>query len=246
MRKPSRCSLLPGRATRGGECRGRRSAGGRGHAAVRGTGLGTLAALLLSATAVRAQVVEDYDYDNLRLRGVGVEVFYVSPNDLDETVGVGARFDLGFLGPHLRVMPRIAFWDSELEEKEVTRLETKLEELVFEQNPLQPRPDIQLGSVDQDALIFGADLHWMPVVEEPVRPYLGVGSEIYILNGSGDSIEGTFIEDRLDLLTAGVSGVVGLEIEVRNGLTLFGDVRGTLVADVRNVALTAGLAYIRP
>lgn len=188
----------------------------------------------------------DYDYDNLRLRGVGVGLLFVSPHDLDETVGLEVRLDLGFLGPHLRVMPRFAFWNSELEDGEVRRLQTKLEDLVARQNPGQPRPDIDLGDVDQDALIFGADLHWMPLVTGTVRPYLGVGSEIYILDGGGEAIEDTFIEDRLDLLTAGVSAVVGLEVQLRRSLALYGDIRGSLVADVRNVALTAGVALIRP
>lgn len=204
------------------------------------------AALLLVGSRAEGQRLEEYDYENLRLRGVGVELFYVSPNDVDATLGVGARLDLGFLGPKIRVAPRFAFWDSEVEEAELDSLATRLADLVQRQNPDQPRPEIDLGRVDRDAIIFGTDLHWLPLVDDPVRPYLGVGGEIYILDGSGEAIEGTFVEDALDLLTAGVSGVVGLEIDLERGFTLYGELRGSLVADVRNVALTAGIAYIRP
>lgn len=201
---------------------------------------------LLSSSPVRGQGLADYDYENLRLRGVGGEIFYVNANGLDATVGFGVRLDLGFLGPKIRMVPRFAFWNTELEQAELDSLATKLEDLVQEQNPGQPRPQIDLGTVDRDAIIFGTDLHWLPVVADPLRPYLGVGGEIYILNGSGEAIDGTFVESGLDLLTAGVSGVAGLEFGLQGGLTLYGEVRGSLVADVRNVALTAGVAYLTP
>lgn len=202
--------------------------------------------LALAPSPAEAQRLEEYDYENLRLRGVGAEVFYVSPHDLDGTLGFGARLDLGFLGPRIRVVPRFAFWDSELEEAALDSLAAKLEDLVQEQNPQQPRPEIDLGRVERDAIIFGTDLHWLPLVEEPIRPYLGAGAEIYILDGTGDAIADTFVEDGLDLLTAGVSGVAGLEVDLRRGIALYGELRGSLVADVRNVAVTAGVAYIAP
>lgn len=197
-----------------------------------------------AAAPLDGQGLEQYDYANLRLRGVGGELFLVSPNDHDEAVGFGLRLDLGFLGPHVRVMPRFAFWDSEIEEEEVERLETKLEDVVAEQNPDLPRPVIELGAIDREAYLGGVDIHWVPLITEPVRPYLGVGGEVYLLNGTGDAIEDTFVEDGLDLLTAGVSAVLGLEVQVQGGLTLYGDVRGALVADVRNVSVTAGVAYM--
>lgn len=201
---------------------------------------------LFAASPLVAQGLAEYDYENLRLRGVGAEIFFVSANGVDETLGIGARLDLGFLGPKVRVVPRFAFWDSELEEAELDSLATQLEDLVVEQNPGEPRPEIDLGAVDRDALIFGVDLHWLPGVDDPVRPYLGVGGELYVLSGAGDAIEGTFVEDGLDLLTAGVSGVAGLEFQLRGGLTFYGELRGSLVADVRSVALTAGIAYLAP
>lgn len=202
-------------------------------------------AILLLATPAEGQLAE-YDYTNLRLRGVGAEIFYVSPHGLDETLGFGARIDLGYLGPKVRVVPRFAFWGSEVTGGELETLATRLEDLVVEQNPGQPRPDIDLGTVERDALIFGTDLHWLPTAEDDVRPYLGLGAEVYVLDGSGAAIEGTFIEDGLDLLTAGASAVAGLEFDLQRGFTVFGELRGTLVADVRNVALTAGVAYIAP
>lgn len=207
---------------------------------------GVVAMLALGAAEAAGQGLAEYDYDNLRLRGVGGEVFWVSPNNVDPTVGIGARLDLGFLGPKIRVVPRFAFWDSELRDAELDSLATRLEDLVELQNPDQPRPEIDLGTVDRDALIFGSDLHWLPLVDDPVRPYVGVGAEVYVLSGEGEAIEGTFVEDGLDLITAGVSAVGGLELQLRDALTLYTELRGSVVADASSIGLTVGIAYLRP
>ncbi len=207
----------------------------------------TLAFLALGTFQVglEGQRLEEYDYANLRVRGAGVELFLVAPSDHDATIGVGGRLDLGFLGPNVRMMPRVAYWSSELTRAEVQRLESRLETLVEEQNPGQ-QVELNLGSIDRSALIFGTDFHWLPMVEGTTRPYLGLGAEFYILNGSGEAIEETFVEDGLDLLTAGASAVAGLEYELENRITLFGDLRGTLVADVGSFTFTLGVAYITP
>jgi hypothetical protein len=197
----------------------------------------------LAASPARGQNLEEYDYANLWLRGVTGEVFLVFPHNVEETIGFGARVDFGFLGPHVRLQARAAYWDSRLKTAEVRRFEDRVGELVIEQGGEIPEAGLDLGQIDRSALLFGADLHWMPTVSGLVRPYLGIGTELYFLSGSGDAIDDTFVEDGLDLLTAGVSGVAGLEFSL-NALTLYGDVRGALVADVRNVALTIGLGYI--
>ncbi len=202
-------------------------------------------AVLAGPAVLQGQSLDQYDYENLRLRGGGAELFVVYPNNVKSTIGVGGRIDLGFLGPKVRTMIRGAYWSSELKESETARFEGRLEELVEEQNP-GSSVSIDLGKIDRSALIFGLDLQWMPLPAERVRPYIGIGAEVYFLNGSGAAIDGTFVEEALDLLTAGVSGVGGLEVEIGGGFAVYGDVRGALAADVRSLALTAGLAYITP
>lgn len=225
----------------------RRDGSGRRPARLGAALAAALVGLTLTATAAEAQPrLEDYDYENLRLRGAGVEVFVIAPNDLDATIGIGGRIDLGFLGPNVRLMPRFAYWSSELTDTEIQLLEERIRTLVETQNPDAAPLALELGSVDRSALIFGGDVHWLPLVEETVRPYLGLGAEMYILNGSGDDIADTFIEDALDQITAGGSAVFGVEVDVGTNLTAYGDLRGTLVADVGGIAFTVGAGYLVP
>lgn len=190
-----------------------------------------------------AQGLADYDYANLGLRGVAGEIFFVDPSDVEATVGFGGRLDMGFLGPHVRTQLRIAFWDSELAQSEITRFETRIADLVESQNGV--RPTIDLGVIDRDAVIIGGDFHWMPTPENRIRPYLGFGTELYILSGSGEAIDDTFVDDALDLLTAGISAVGGLEFDLGSIFTVYGEARGSLAADIRSVSITGGIALIR-
>lgn len=224
----------------------RRRKGGLPGGATALAAIAALVAVLAGPEPATAQGLADYDYENLRLRGVGVDLGIVSPNDLDATVQIGARLDLGFLGPNIRLVPRVAYWDTELEEAEVRELADRLETLVEEQNPGQPRPTLDLGRVDRSAFITGVDLHWLPLLRETTRPYFGIGAELYFLNGEGPAIEDTFIEDALDLLTAGASAVGGVEVDVGGGFTAYGELRGTLVADANTIGLVAGLAFLSP
>jgi hypothetical protein len=191
-----------------------------------------------------AQGLDEYDYTNLGLRGATGEVFLVFPRGVKETIGFGARADWGFLGPHVRMQSRLAYWASDMKQDEVDKFNRRMEALVEDQNP-GTEVVIDLGTIRRSAFILGGDLHWMPNVRDIVRPYLGVGADLYLLNGSGDAINGTFIEDGMDLFTAGLSGVAGLEFGLTNTLAFYADVRGALVADVRSIAFTVGFGYIR-
>jgi hypothetical protein len=89
-------------------------------------GLAIVAGLLLTATA-SAQGLEEYDYANLGFRGFGVEVLYVNASQNEGTLGIGARLDLGFLGPNVRVVPRFGYWKAGVEASQVSELEAQLE-----------------------------------------------------------------------------------------------------------------------
>jgi len=199
--------------------------------------------LRLDGGEAAAQGLASYDYANLGLRGAAGEIFFIDPNDVDATVGFGGRLDLGFLGPNIRTQVRFAYWNSNLSQSEVTRFENRIADLVEAQSG--ERPIIDLGVIDRDALIFGADFDWMPAPDARLRPYLGLGTELYILSGSGAAIDGTFVDDSLDLLTAGISALGGLEYDLGGIFTAFGEVRGSLAADIRSVSIAGGIALIR-
>jgi hypothetical protein len=190
---------------------------------------------LLGAGDAVAQNLEEYDYENLGFRALGVDVMWANAKDAKGAVGFGVRADLGFLGPYVRVVPRFAFWKADIEDESVARFERNLEALC---NPAGC--SIELGELQRDYYILGFDLQWT-LADRTLAPYLGAGADLYILNDSGPAIKGTFLDDVV--VTAGLSGVAGLQFDTGKHLRLYADVRGTLVTSASNVAVYAGIAY---
>ena len=190
---------------------------------------------LFGAGDVAAQNLEEYDYANLGFRAIGVDVVWVNAKDAKGAVGFGVRADLGFLGPSVRVVPRFAFWQADIEDQAVDKLERNLEALC-----VPPDCNIELGEMQRDYWVVGLDLQWT-LANRTLAPYLGAGADLYILDDSGQAIDGTFLGDVV--VTAGLSGVGGLQFDPGKHLRLYADVRGTLVTSASNVAVYAGVAY---
>lgn len=193
---------------------------------------------LTAAVGVRpvpAQNLADYDYDNLGFRSLGVNVTYLGATDTDNGLGFEVRSDLGFLGPGIRVVPRLGFWKENVNVTEIRALEARIAELA-----LLPPSAINLGVIERSVAVLGADFQWTTRASR-VAPYVGIGLDAYLLNDSGAAIEGTFLDDRV--ITAGLSAVAGLELALQGGWIVYGDVRGSLVTDATNVAVAGGFAY---
>ena len=65
--------------------------------------------LLLLPARAAAQGLADYDYENLQFRGLGVEFGRVWPTETQSAYSFGIRADMGFVGPHVRIVPSARF-----------------------------------------------------------------------------------------------------------------------------------------
>lgn len=170
--------------------------------------------VLLGSGNLRAQDLADYDYENLRLVGVGIDFGGLAPTLVEPTLTIAARADLGFLGPGVRIMPAIRFWSSELREAGYE--------------------DSRVGSL---ALEVDGHYVWTDYVGEP---YLGAGAGLHFLNGSGASIDGTFVEDLLDTAMPALNLLGGIGLPLGPQLRVFVEARGVLATEVQYAALVAG------
>lgn len=191
--------------------------------------------LLAAAGRVPAQTLEDYDYTNLGFRAIGVEARWVDASQNESTIGVGLRVDLGFLGPYIRIVPRAGWWSANVNDSSVEELERQLEEV----SDLPPG-SINLGSLKRTAWNLGLDAQWT-LQEAVLAPYLGVGADLYLLDDDGAAIEGTFLDSVV--ITAGISGVIGAELNFLDHWRVYSELRGTLVTDASNASVGLGLAY---
>lgn len=202
-----------------------------------------LLALLAPPAPARAQSLEDYDYENLEFRGVGLEVGNIWPIRVEPALALGVRADLGFLGPGVRIVPRASFWSSRLRDEQVDELREQLLGLCRDQGS-----DClaELGEIRISDLTLGADAHYTFETGLAATPYAGLGASLHLLNGRGDVINGTFVEDLLDALAPGVDLVGGAELPLGGALRLFAEARGTVSSDVRYLGLSAGGSWFFP
>lgn len=202
-----------------------------------------LLALPASPALARAQALEDYDYENLEFRGVGFEVGAMRPSRVEPALVLGVRADLGYLGPNVRIVPRASFWSSRLRDEQVSELRDNLLGLCRDQGT-----DClaELGEIRVSDLALGADAHYTFETALAATPYAGLGASLHLLNGRGDVINGTFVEDLLDAIAPGVDLVGGVELPLGGSLRLFAEARGTVSSDVQYVGASAGGSWVFP
>ena len=209
-------------------------------------GWAVMVAALLVATPAAAQSLADYDYDNLNFRGVGFDWGWIWPTRVNATPAYSLRLDLGFLGPAVRISPSVTYWSSEMKLRELDRLADRLEQLpvLLEQGVTIDADD--LGTVEWSDLSLALDAHVVWTAPLNVFTYVGAGLALHTLNGRGDAIANTFIEDLLDSTTAGAAFMGGVEIQPVERFRFYGEARYTVASDVRYPGIRLGAALMLP
>ncbi|HET7274169.1 MAG TPA: hypothetical protein VFI91_03280 [Longimicrobiaceae bacterium] len=210
----------------------------------------SVAALLSLALAlpgaVSAQTLADYDYENLAFRGIGVDFGAVWPAQVEPTLSFGVRADMGYVGPHVRISPAIRFWSSSLRVEEVERLADQILLICEKQAAASCPSSLDLGEVDRSDLELSVDAHYLFNTGYTISPYLGGGLGLHLLNGQGEFINGTFVEDLLDTIVPGVNAIAGLNIPLGESLQILAEARYVLVSDVRFGYLGVGGVWNLP
>jgi hypothetical protein len=208
--------------------------------------LALTAALSLWPAAAPAQTLADYDYENLTFRGVGADFGRIWPNKVEPTSIWSVRLDLGYLGPAVRLAPTISYWTSRFRKTELDRLADRLSGLppLREQGVIVTGDD--LGDIHWSDLTIGVDAHVVWTAPLDIITFVGGGLSVHALNGRGDVIDDTFIEDLLDSTAPGASVLAGFEVQVAPGLRVYAETRYTLASDVRYPSVRVGGAFMLP
>lgn len=200
--------------------------------------------MLGAPCSAEAQVgdVTEYDYEHLRFRGVGLDAGYIFPSTVESTHVLGGRVDLGYLGPGIRLMAVVSHWSSRLNQSEVSRFEEQLEDLYNAQRPDGTPPIVlDLGEIRWSDWMVGLDGHVMWSMPLGLLGYSGIGLAAHIMNGDGAAIDGTFVEDLLDSVRAGVNGHLGIELPLHEKVRLYGDGRFDWLGDLYYFGLRGGV-----
>jgi hypothetical protein len=204
-----------------------------------------LAALLLPRAAA-AQSLADYDYENLTLRGLGFDYGYIWPDKVEPTPLWSVRIDLGFLGPAVRLTPTISYWSSRFRAGELDRLADRISQLPALQQRGITLSAADLGDIHWSDLTLGLDANVVWTAPLDVITFVGVGGSLHALNGRGDSIDDTFVEDLLDSTGAGAALLAGFEVQPVTRFRVYAEARYTLTSNVRYPGVRIGGALMLP
>ncbi len=201
---------------------------------------------LLAPVSAAAQGLADYDYEDLEFRGIGAEVGRIWPSQVEPTTSFGLRLDLGMVGPRVRIVPTARFWSSSLRREELDHLAEQII-LVCERQPDAECPEsLDLGEIRLSDLELATDAHFLPFPDAVVSPYAGLSLGLHLLNGRGDFIDGTFVEDLLDAVAPGLGTVAGVSVALGESLQVGGEARFMLASDVRYGSISVFGAWFLP
>jgi hypothetical protein len=196
---------------------------------------------LLGPAPLAAQGLAEFDYENLSFRGIMLDAGWVRPGRLDAVGSFGARLDLGYLGPGVRVTTGFSRWASELRRAEVAIFERQVADLVEAETG--SRPEVNLGRITWSDVALNADAHVVWRVPGGILTYAGGGATAHVMRGGGEAVDGTFIEDLLNTIRAGVNVHGGVEFPLTDRFRIVGESRIELVQSVTYGQVRAGLQY---
>jgi hypothetical protein len=182
---------------------------------------------------------EQFSSENLRLRAVGVDLGVMSGTNIRGTVSGAARFDIGLVTPRVRVLLGASYFRASVSNTALNRFEQRLQSIVID-----PSGDdiIMLGQIAWSDVTADIDLQYMLPQGRAVAAYTGLGLSVHARNGSGPAIRGTFVEDALDGITAGLNATLGAEFGAGRWRVAL-DGRGVLASGLSTIGISVGLRY---
>jgi opacity protein-like surface antigen len=201
--------------------------------------LGLASALGAGATAVSAQTLADYDYENLTFRGVGLDWGYIWPDKVRPTQLYSVRLDLGYLGPGIRIIPSISYWTSEFTGEELDILAGRLRDATGAEITGE-----DLGPIRWSDISLSADAHFVWNTPIHILTYVGAGVGLHAMNGQGDAIQATFVEDLLDSIAASFAPLAGLEFGLIPRFRVYAEGRYNIMNAIQYLSARGGLQFM--
>ena len=203
-----------------------------------------LAALALMPAALGAQaVLEQFSYDALRPTGLQADAGMLVSGDLENTLVGGVRLDAGRMAPRFRVLLGLSYFRSDFDAGATARFEQRLRDIVID-----PSGDdtITVGRVTWADVVADVDLQYALVESAVGAVFAGAGVSVHFRNGSGPAIAGTFVEDALDEIGAGLNAMIGGEVRLAGPWRGTAEVRGVVASGLSSASLRVGVMYRFP
>jgi hypothetical protein len=185
-------------------------------------------------------VLNQFSYDNLRFSGIQLDVGVLGASELTGATVGGLRVDYGRIAPRVRLLLGVSYFRSQFDQQSRRRFEQRLDSIIID-----PSGDdtINVGRISLSDIVGDVDFQLVFPQGRGITAYVGTGVSIHVRNGSGAAINGTFVEDALDVITAGLNGTMGFEFNLSPAWRFTIDGRGMLSSGLKTVSLRTGIMY---
>lgn len=192
------------------------------------------------ATPAHGQTtLADYDYVHLEFRGVGLDVGHLWADKVRNTQLYSVRVDLGYLGPGVRIIPSISYWRSEFTREQLDMLADRIGQTAG----VDLSAD-DLGPIQWSDISLSLDGHFVWNTPVRVLTFVGAGFGLHALNGQGEAIRATFVEDLLDSIAVSLAPIAGFEFEVMPRFRVYGEGRYTILNAIQYLSTRAGVQFM--
>ena len=197
-------------------------------------------AALLPARLPSQAVLNQFSYDQLRPSALQADIGLLGANKLSGAFVGGMRLDYGFIAPKVRVLLGVSYYRAQLDRDTRDQFVQRLRALIND-----PTNDytINIGRIYWADVVLDMDFQYMLPQGSKVTTYLGAGLGVHLRNGSGPAINGTFVEDALDEISAAANLSLAIEVKMGSGWRATIDTRGVVSTGLSTVSLRTGLMY---
>jgi hypothetical protein len=177
---------------------------------------------LVAMSPVAARAASD-----IGLKSLGVDLGYVSPENVDGTLGFGAFAELGSLSPKVRLSSHLGYWSKS------------------EGDPIFGEAKIR------DVSLMTRARYYFPVSSSKFQPYAGGGLGFHFLKasvtfadldlGGGFFLPGYEVSDSSTKIGLDLGG--GFTTPISQSTDFYGDLWYGIVEDFSQVSMKAGIAW---
>jgi opacity protein-like surface antigen len=200
-------------------------------------------ALACAAPAAVAQesITERLNIDRLQLTAIGVSGGGVWPSRVNPAQAYAVHADYGEIAPRWRIVLTVTYWGSEFRPEVVRELEQ-----AWRNATIDPSGDdsVVVGTVRISDIAFEVDGRWTPLQSSVLRPFVGGGLGVHVLNAENRILAGTFVESALDMIASGITALAGIDTAPVAGFTFGLQGRYTFISNTRFFTLRAGASYV--
>ena len=204
-------------------------------------------ALVLAGAApvagAQESITERLNLDRLQLSAIGISGGGVWPSRVEPAQAYAVHADYGEIAPRWRVLLTVTYWGSEFRPDVVQELVE-----AWRNATIDPSGDdsVVVGKIRISDIAFEIDGRWTPLPTSALRPFVGGGIGVHVLNAENRILAGTFVESALDMIASGITALAGVDTAPVGGFIFGVQGRYTFISNTRYFTLRAGASYALP